>query len=114
MNDPRPDAYERNVDRLLASPHFGERWARYWLDLAHYADSDGYEKDLQRPHAWRYRNWVIDALNRDMPFDQFTREQLAGYYLIDAKDLDTALGIAARIPSARYGSVEVRPIWVYN
>ncbi|MBS1831363.1 MAG: DUF1549 domain-containing protein, partial [Acidobacteria bacterium] len=76
--DARPDAYERAVDRMLASSHYGERWARYWLDLAHYADSDGYEKDLPRPHAWRYRHWVIDALNRDMPFDQFTREQLAG------------------------------------
>jgi len=76
--DTRPDAYERLVDRLLASPHYGEKWARTWLDLAHYADSDGYEKDLVRPWAWRYRQWVIDALNRDMPFDEFTIEQLAG------------------------------------
>jgi hypothetical protein len=66
------------VDRLLASQHYGEKWARHWLDLARYADSDGYEKDLVRPHAWRYRQWVIDALNADMPFDQFTVEQLAG------------------------------------
>ena len=76
--DQRPDAYERLVDRLLQSPHYGEKWARHWLDLARYADSDGYEKDLQRPYAWRYRNWVIDALNRDMPFDRFTVEQIAG------------------------------------
>jgi cytochrome c553 len=76
--DNRPDAYERVVDRLLASPHYGEKWARQWLDLAHYADSDGYEKDLVRPWAWRYRQWVIEALNRDMPFDEFTIEQLAG------------------------------------
>ena len=69
-NDTRPDAYERAVDRLLSSPHFGERWARPWLDRARYADSDGYEKDWTRPFAWRYRQWVIDALNRDMPFDR--------------------------------------------
>lgn len=78
LADTSPDAYERLVDRLLASRHYGEKWARHWLDLARYADSDGYEKDLARPYAWRYRNWVIQALNRDMPFDQFTTEQLAG------------------------------------
>ncbi len=78
VNDPRPDAYERMVDRALASPHYGERWGRHWLDLARYADSDGYEKDRPRPWAWRYREWVIRALNADMPFDQFTIEQLAG------------------------------------
>lgn len=78
LRDNRPDAYERLVDRLLDSPHYGEKWARYWLDLARYADSDGYEKDRTRPWAWRYREWVIDAFNRDLPFDQFTVEQLAG------------------------------------
>jgi mono/diheme cytochrome c family protein len=70
--------YEKLVDRLLASPHFGERWGRHWLDKARYADSDGYEKDNNRPDAWRYRNWVIDAFNADLPFDRFTIEQLAG------------------------------------
>ena len=78
VNDGSADAYERLVDRLLASAHFGERWGRHWLDLARYADSDGYEKDTGRPHAWRYRDWVIGALNRDLTFDQFTIEQLAG------------------------------------
>jgi mono/diheme cytochrome c family protein len=78
LRDNRPDAYERLVDRLLDSPHYGEKWARYWLDLARYADSDGYEKDRSRPWAWRYRQWVIEAFNRDMPFDEFTTEQLAG------------------------------------
>ena len=78
LSDKRPDAYEHAVERLLASPHYGEKWARHWLDLARYADSDGYEKDLVRPYAWRYRQWVIDALNQDMPFDQFTVEQIAG------------------------------------
>lgn len=79
-----PDAYERLVDRLLASPHFGERWGRHWLDLAHYADSDGYLGDALRPYAWRYRDWVIDAINRDLPLDEFAIEQLAGDLLPDA------------------------------
>ena len=78
LSDTTPGAYERVVDNLLASPHYGEKWGRYWLDLARYADSDGYEKDRSRPWAWRYRQWVIEALNRDLPFDQFTIEQLAG------------------------------------
>ena len=78
LRDNRPDAYERLVDQLLESPHYGERWARHWLDLARYADSDGYEKDYVRPNAWRWRHWVIDSFNRDKPFDQFTIEQIAG------------------------------------
>ena len=82
--DKRPDAYERLVDQFLASPHYGEKWARPWLDLARYADSDGYEEDRLRPHAWRWRHWVIEALNRNLPFDQFTIEQLAGDLLADA------------------------------
>lgn len=86
LADTAPNAYERAVDRLLASPHYGEKWARYWLDLAHYADSDGYEKDLVRPHAWRYRQWLIEALNRDLPYDQFVRQQLAGDELPAATD----------------------------
>jgi hypothetical protein len=76
-------AYARLVDRLLASPHYGERWARPWLDLARYADSHGFEKDLPRV-MWKYRDWVIDALNRDMPFDRFTIEQIAGDMLANA------------------------------
>ncbi len=72
-------AYDRLVDRLLDSPHYGERWARHWLDVAGYADSDGYtEKDPERPHAWKYRDYVINAFNSDKPFDVFVREQLAG------------------------------------
>ncbi len=77
LADKSPEAYEKVVDRLLASPHYGERWARPWLDLARYADSNGYEKDSLRT-MWKYRDWVINALNRDMPFDQFTIEQIAG------------------------------------
>ena len=78
LSDQRPDAYEYLVERVLKSPHYGERWGRHWLDLARYADSDGYEKDRARPHAWRYRHWVIGALNADMPFDQFSTHQIAG------------------------------------
>src|SRR5215510_7783638 len=77
LADAWPDAYEKAVDRLLASEHYGERWARPWLDMARYADSNGYEKDNLRV-AWKYRDWVIYALNKDMPFDQFTVEQIAG------------------------------------
>ena len=82
--DPRPDAYHRVVDRLLGSEHFGERWSRWWLDLAHYGDSDGYLQDFLRPVAWRYRQWVVDAFNSDLPFDQFTIQQLAGDLLPNA------------------------------
>ena len=77
VNDRSSHAYENLVDRLLASPHYGERWARRWLDLARYADTNGYEKDRPRS-MWPWRDWVIDALNEDMPFDEFTVEQLAG------------------------------------
>lgn len=72
------EAYEQWVDTLLASPSFGERWARLWLDLARYSDSKGYGSDTLRPYMWRYRDWVIDAFNRNLPYDQFTVEQLAG------------------------------------
>jgi mono/diheme cytochrome c family protein len=81
--DGKDTAYARLVDRLLASPHYGERWAKPWLDLARYADSNGFEKDQPRV-MWKYRDWVIDALNSDMPFDRFTIEQIAGDMLRDA------------------------------
>ena len=77
LADKSPDAYRKLVDRLLASPHYGERWGRLWLDAARYADSDGYEKDKPR-FVWFYRDWVINALNRDLPYDRFITEQLAG------------------------------------
>ena len=86
VEDEQPDAYGRLVTRLLDSEHFGERWGRHWLDKARYADSDGYEKDNPRPHAWKYRDWVIRAFNDDMPFDRFTIEQLAGDLLPDATE----------------------------
>ena len=78
LNDTAPDAYERLVDRLLASPRYGERWGRHWLDVARYADSDGYESDLDRPQAWPYRDWVIRSINDDLPFHTFVQWQIAG------------------------------------
>ena len=83
LADPSPDAYEKVVDRLLRSPHYGEHWARPWLDLARYADSNGYNIDVPRS-MWPYRDWVIQAINDNMPFDQFTIEQVAGDLLPDA------------------------------
>jgi hypothetical protein len=76
--DGRPDAYERLLDRLLASPQYGERWGRHWLDVVRFAQTNGYERDDEKPFAWRYRDYVIKALNEDKPYDQFVREQLAG------------------------------------
>ena len=76
--DERPDAYDRLVDRLLASPQYGERWGQHWLDLAHYADSNGFELDAERPDAWRYRDWVVKSLNADLPYDRFLMLQIAG------------------------------------
>ncbi|MGH9340786.1 MAG: PSD1 and planctomycete cytochrome C domain-containing protein [Acidobacteriota bacterium] len=108
LMDNRADAYERMVDRLLASPHFGEKWAIHWLDLARYADSDGYEKDLPRPYAWRYRDWVIDALNRNMPFDQFTIEQIAGDLLPGATiEQKIATGFHRNTLTNREGGVDL-------
>jgi hypothetical protein len=89
VNDRSPDAFDKLVDRLLNSPHYGERWARRWLDLARYADTNGYEKDRVRS-IWPYRDWVIQALNRDMPFDRFTIEQIAG-------DLLPAAGLGQKV-----------------
>ena len=77
-NDKSPDAWEKVIDRLLASPHYGEKWARHWLDIVRYAESNGFERDSDKPHIWRYRDYVIDALNMDLPYDQFLLQQLAG------------------------------------
>ena len=106
--DRSPQAYERVVDRLLRSPHYGEKWAMHWLDLARYADSDGYEKDLVRPHAWRYRHWVINALNDDMPFDRFTTEQIAGDLLEDGTiEQKVATGFHRNTLKNREGGVNI-------
>lgn len=84
LSDRRPGAYSRLVDRLISSPEFGRRWAQFWLDLARFAETDGFEHDKFRPHAWKYRNWVIEAFNDDMAYDQFVRWQIAGDVLASA------------------------------
>ena len=85
LDDQSPDAFGKVVERLLASPRYGERWGRHWLDVARYADSTGNDEDHRYPHAWKYRDYVIESFNNDLPYDQFIREQLAGD-LLPAKD----------------------------
>lgn len=106
VRDSAPDAYERLVERLLASPHYGERWARPWLDAARYADSNGYSIDAPRS-IWKYRDWVIQALNADMPFDQFTIEQLAGDLLPNATiEQRIATGFHRNTPINEEGGID--------
>jgi hypothetical protein len=88
LNDRSPEAYARRVDEVLASPRYGERWARHWMDVVRYADTNGFETNRPRPTAYHYRDWVIEAFNSDKPYDQFVREQIAG----DALDADAATG----------------------
>ena len=106
--DPAPDAYERLVDRLLTSPHHGERWARHWLDVAHYGDTHGYDKDQPRPFAWPYRDYVIRSFNADKPYGDFVREQVAGDVLAPhTADGITAMGFIAAGPWDLIGHAEV-------
>ncbi len=91
LADDSPTAYERVVDDLLSRPQYGERWARHWLDVVRYGETNGYERDGAKPQAWKYRQWVIDALNNDMPYDRFVIEQLAGD---EIEDSDAASQIA--------------------
>src|SRR5262249_56907047 len=93
LKDESPNAYERLVDRLLDSPHYGEKWGRHWLDLVRFAETNSYERDNPKPHAWRYRDYVIRSLNEDKPYDQFVREQLAG------GELPAARGEGPRAPA---------------
>ena len=86
LTDQLPNAYEKVVDRLLASPHYGERWAQHWLDVVRFAESNGYEVDAERPQAWRYRDYVVRSLNADKPYDRFVTEQVAGDLLAAGKD----------------------------
>jgi hypothetical protein len=90
VDDTAPDAWPRLIDSLLASPHYGERWGRHWLDVARYADSSGFEHDYDRPNAWRYRDYVIRAFNQDKPYDVFLKEQIAGDEL-DGKSDETMI-----------------------
>jgi hypothetical protein len=103
LKDDAPDAYERLVDRLLESPDHGVRWARWWLDLARFGESNGFEHDEFRPNAYRYRDWVVDALNRDIPYDEFARVQLAGDLL--RPDDPSAIEATGFLVAAPYDSV---------
>ncbi|MFM8905158.1 MAG: DUF1549 domain-containing protein, partial [Verrucomicrobiota bacterium] len=109
VRDESPDAYARLVDELLASPRYGERWARHWLDIAHYADTHGFERDQLRPNAWRYRDYVIASLNADKPYDRFLSEQIAGD-VIRPQDPDAivATGFLAAGPWDFVGQVETK------
>ena len=106
--DPDPFAYEKLVDRLLASPRYGERWARHWLDVVHYGDTHGYDKDKLRPNAWPYRDYVVRAFNSDKPYGRFVREQVAGDALYpDTRDGIEATGFIAAGPWDFIGHAEV-------
>jgi hypothetical protein len=107
LTDSSPDAYEKLVDRLLASPHFGERWAQHWLDVVRFAETNGYELDADRPHAWRYRDYVIRSLNADKPYDQFLTEQVAGDLLADGKDAETKAELLIATGMNRCGQAHV-------
>lgn len=107
--DPAPNAYETLVDRYLESPHFGERWARHWLDIAHYADTHGFERDMIRENAWPYRDYVIRSFNDDKPYDQFLKQQIAGDVIRpDDPESIQATGFLAAGPWDYVGQVETR------
>ena len=109
LHDHSPNAYESLVDRLLASPHFGERWGRHWLDVAHYGDTHGYDKDKRRNNAWPYRDYVIGAFNRDLPYGRFIRQQVAGDVLAPGDPTGViATGFIAAGPWDFVGHVELR------
>ncbi|MEQ6121452.1 DUF1553 domain-containing protein [Reichenbachiella sp. MALMAid0571] len=109
LEDDSDDAYARMVDTLLASPRYGERWARHWLDVVHYGETHGYDKDKRRPNAWPYRDYVIDAFNKDLPYTRFIEDQIAGDVLHpDDPQSTVALGFLAAGPWDLVGHVEVR------
>ncbi len=109
LKDTSPDAFERLIDRLLASPRYGERWGRHWLDIIHYADTHGYDKDKRRLWAWLFRDWVIRAFNQDLPYRRFVRYQLAGDVLFpDDPDGIIATGFVVAGPWDFVGHVELR------
>jgi hypothetical protein len=108
--DHSPDAYEKLVDRLLASPHYGERWGRHWLDVARFSESEGFERDLVREHSWRYRDYVIRSFNNDKPFIDFAREQIAGDVLDNAThDSIIATGFLVSGPTDAVGLTSAVP-----
>jgi len=101
VNDPSPNAYEKVVDRLLTSPHYGERWAQHWLDVVRYAETEGFEYDRHLPGAWRYRDYVIDSLNADKPFDRFVCEQIAGDEMAEGDRQLQAAAVFHRLGAVR-------------
>jgi hypothetical protein len=107
LKDRRPDAYEYVVERLLASPHYGERWAQHWLDVVRYAETNGYEADGERVHAWRYRDYVTRAFNHDMPYDQFVMEQLAGDMLARGRAPEQSADVLVATGFNRCGPVHL-------
>jgi len=112
LNDSRPDRYERLIDRLFESPQYGERWARHWLDLAGYSDTEGYGEGAPfRPYAWRYRDYVIRAFNSDKPYDQFLSEQLAGDELIDYKKAEVTPELIDRLAATGFLRTGPDPTW---
>ena len=103
LADSGPDAWEQLIEKLLDSPQYGERWGRHWLDVARYADSDGYEQDVDRTNAWRYRDYVVNAFNNDKPYDQFIIEQLAGDELDDTThETRIATGFLRAVPRVNF------------
>ena len=117
LADGRANAYDRVVDRLLASPRFGERWAQHWLDVARFAESNGYEHDLDRTQAWRYRDWVVNALNADLPYDRFLQMQIAGDLIQpDSFDARVATGFLRcgpfHITGGNLDPAEMRQEWL--
>ncbi len=107
QKDTSPNAYEKVVDRLLASPQFGERWAQHWLDVVRFAESNGYELDVERPQAWRYRDYVIRSFNADKPYDQFLKEQIAGDEMAAGKDPKTVSNLFIATGMHRCGQIHV-------
>jgi hypothetical protein len=113
VRDPSPDAWRKVVDRLLASPHYGEQWGHHWLDVVRFAETDGYEYDMHRPDAWRYRDYVVHSFNEDKPYDRFVKEQLAatkwtrGTRLILRPAASIAWGRCARIRAIRMSPVRI-------
>jgi len=107
--DASPEAYEHLIDHLLASPQYGERWARHWLDVVRYAQSNGYERDAEKPMAWRYRDYIIQALNEDKPFDRFILEQLAGDTIANAGQFpEFSIGAGKETKECRQGQCDSR------
>jgi hypothetical protein len=111
VSDDRPDAYERLADRLLASPNHGERWARHWLDLVRYAETDGYKQDAYRPESWRYRDYVIRSLNADKPYSRFVLEQLAGDEALPSDPDALIATMYLRLGIYEYNQRDVRNQW---